>query len=81
MRISVVLPQDLDADLERVRRQEHVTTSRIVRDALVYYLRDHRRRSAGEALNRAADRSGMTDEMVRRALDELKAERARSDRS
>lgn len=80
MKISVVLPDELDVDLERLRRQERTTTSRIVRDALVYYLRDRRRKSAGEALNRAAERSGMTREKARRALAELKAERARSDR-
>jgi metal-responsive CopG/Arc/MetJ family transcriptional regulator len=80
MKISVVLPDELGADLERLRRQERTTTSRIVREALVYYLRDHRRKSVGEALNRAAERSGMTGEKVWRALAELKAERGRADR-
>lgn len=76
----MVLPQDLAHELEQCKRQERRTLSTIVRDALDLYLRDHRRRSAGNALKRAALTSPLDEAGVRRALAELEDERGRSDR-
>lgn len=81
MRISVVLPDDLGHELERCKRQERATTSEIVRHALGVYLEDHRRRLAGEALLRAAAEAPLSRDQMRRALRQLEAERARSDRA
>jgi len=80
MRISVVLPDDLAADLERCKDQEDRAVSSIVRDALGVYLREHRRRAAGEALKRAAASATLDEGQLRRALRELEEERGRSDR-
>jgi metal-responsive CopG/Arc/MetJ family transcriptional regulator len=80
MRISVVLPDDLATDLETCRRQEGRTTSKVVRDALALYLREHRRRAAGNALQRLARANPLSEAGLRRALAELEDERGRSDR-
>jgi metal-responsive CopG/Arc/MetJ family transcriptional regulator len=80
MRISVVLPDDLATDLETCRRQEGRTTSRVVRDALVLYLQEHRRRTAGQALQRLAQLNPLNEAGLRRALADLEDERGRSDR-
>ena len=80
MRISVVIPDDLAQDLEQCRHQEGRTTSQIVRDSLHLYLREHRRKAAGEALKKIAQASPLDEGRVRQALSELEEERGRSDR-
>ena len=80
MRISVVLPDDLARDLDLCRRQEGLTQSQVVRAALDLYLRQHRRRAAGEALQQVAAENPLDDDGLRRALAELEDERGRSDR-
>ena len=76
----MVIPDDLGHELDQYRRQEGRTTSQIVRDSLVLYLREHRRQASGEALKKIALASPMGVEQVRRALSELEEERGRSDR-
>jgi metal-responsive CopG/Arc/MetJ family transcriptional regulator len=80
MRISVVLPTDLQAELERCKRQERKTTSAIIREAVSLYLREHRRRSAGEQLLKSVEETRLSSSDVRRALTELERERGCSDR-
>lgn len=80
MRISVVVPDPLGVELERCKRQMRATTSEVVRAALERFLRAERRREAGAALLKAAADHPVTAEQARRALDEIEAERERSDR-
>lgn len=80
MRISVVIPDGLASELEQCKRQERRAVSTIVREALALYLRETRRRAAGEALRKAAAAAGLDPQGVRRALRELEEERGRSDR-
>lgn len=80
MRISVVLPEALEKEMDRYRRQHGATTSWIVREALQRYLVDDRRRAAGEALRQAAAREPLDPDGTRRALALLDEDRERSDR-
>lgn len=80
MRISVVLPDNLGRELQHCKRDQKKTISVIVRDALALYLRDRRRRSAGEELQNAAAAAALSSEEVRSALAALEIDRDRPDR-
>ena len=80
MRISVVLPDTLEKEIDRYKRQHGATTSSVVREALQQYLVEDRRRAAGQALKRAAAKDPLDLERARRALGELRQDRELSDR-
>jgi metal-responsive CopG/Arc/MetJ family transcriptional regulator len=80
MRISVVVPQDLAEEMDSFKREEGRTTSMVVREALVAYLKEQRRRRAGEDLKRAARAAPLSYGAARRLLKELEAERRHADR-
>lgn len=80
MRISVVIPDGLARELEQCKHQEKRAVSTIVREALKLYLRETRRRAAGEALKQAAVAACLDSQGLKRALSELEEERGRSDR-
>jgi len=80
MRITVVLPDELEKEMNRYKRQHGATTSSVVREALQRYLVDERRQAAGAALKRAAAKDAIDPKQVRQALEQLKRDRERSDR-
>jgi metal-responsive CopG/Arc/MetJ family transcriptional regulator len=80
MRISVVIPEPLDKEVERYKRQHGTTTSRVVREALQRYLVDERRRAAGDALKSVAASDPIDPERARQALDQLRQDREHSNR-
>jgi metal-responsive CopG/Arc/MetJ family transcriptional regulator len=80
MRISVVVPDELAEQMDRYKSEEGATTSGVVREALVSYLKERRRRTAGEALKRAARAAPLPPGEARRLLKELEAERRQADR-
>lgn len=80
MRISVVLTERLEKEMERYKRQHGASTSSVVREALEKYLVEDRRQAAAASLKRAAADASLDRKQARRALAELRRDRERSDR-
>lgn len=80
MRLSVVIPPELEEELDELRESEGKTTSVIVREALDLYSRQVRRRRTGEALLEAARSHPLEDDRVGAVLAGLERDRGRSDR-
>lgn len=80
MRISVVLTERLETELERYKRRHGASTSSVVREALEKYLVEGRRRAAAASLKLAAARAPVDEKQARRALARLRRDRERSDR-
>jgi Arc/MetJ-type ribon-helix-helix transcriptional regulator len=80
MRLSVVIPPELEEELDELKESEGKTTSVIVREALDLYSRQVRRRRAGDALLEAARSHPLEDDRVDAVLAGLERDRGRSDR-
>lgn len=80
MRLSVVIPPELEAELDDLRESEGKTTSVIVREALDLYCREVRRRRASEAVLEATRAHPLAEDRVDAVLAELERDRRLSDR-